>query len=194
MMAAYAVVYKYVWLHPGAVVHRAHDVDEPAACGGTAPPSGEPRCPQCNGPLEAIRYPSYSYLNRDQWESQVAGNYYCRTCPPNNRGADAWCYWWEREVIRDPGVWMLAGRSLRAVLEASVSHAPLLCGACEYAIRTANRRSQTRLDRTEAPSSSEPARPTHKNPDGGDCACPDMGCWGMTTASIASDSLDWSRV
>ncbi len=59
----------------------------------------EPKCPQCHGPLVEIRYPSDSYLNRDQWESQLAGNWLCEKCPDNGRAKNKKCYWWTREVI-----------------------------------------------------------------------------------------------
>lgn len=37
-------------------------------------------------------------LNRDQWESMIAGNWYCEACPSNGRGRTGLCYWWDHEV------------------------------------------------------------------------------------------------
>ncbi len=55
-------------------------------------------CPQCGGPLVRIRQPDNSPLNHYQWLSSVAGDYYCPTCPTNNRGNSPWCYWWRHEL------------------------------------------------------------------------------------------------
>lgn len=55
-------------------------------------------CPQCHGPLERVSYPG-GYLNRDQWESNRAGDYVCRTCPgEGHTSRHGWCYWWESEL------------------------------------------------------------------------------------------------
>jgi hypothetical protein len=56
------------------------------------------RCPQCGSALHEVRYPSDSYLNRYQWESQIAGNWYCDKCPSNGRGHQPYAYFWDREV------------------------------------------------------------------------------------------------
>lgn len=57
-----------------------------------------PLCPQCSNPLGEVRYPSDCYLNRDQWEAQIAGNWYCTHCPGNGRGGSGYAYFWDREV------------------------------------------------------------------------------------------------
>lgn len=59
-------------------------------------------CPQCRGPLKEVRQPSNSMLNRDQWESSIAGNWYCDKCPSNDRGNAPLCYWWTRELPDAP--------------------------------------------------------------------------------------------
>lgn len=56
------------------------------------------KCPQCGETLEEVQYPSGSMLNRDQWRSQIAGEYYCEACPDNGRAKNGGCYWWAREV------------------------------------------------------------------------------------------------
>ena len=53
-------------------------------------------CPMCGQPLTEIRYPSDSMLNRDQWESQQAGDLYC-TCHNNHRGNKPYAYFWKSE-------------------------------------------------------------------------------------------------
>lgn len=61
----------------------------------------EPRCPKCNEPLTKVEYPHGSMLNRDQWESMIAGNWFCKKCPGNDRGKSGLCYWWDHEVLID---------------------------------------------------------------------------------------------
>lgn len=53
-------------------------------------------CPQCGKPLERITYPG-GYLNRDQWESVRAGDWWCEACPNNGRGRSG-AYFWNREI------------------------------------------------------------------------------------------------
>lgn len=55
-------------------------------------------CPQCRNPLERVRQSDYSALNRDQFDSVKAGDYYCSTCRDNSRGQSALCYWWDHEL------------------------------------------------------------------------------------------------
>lgn len=68
---------------------------------GAAPvltqPSAKQKCPKCGGPLEEIKYPSNSPLNRDQWESQLAGNLFC-TCHNNHKGNKPYAYFWKSEL------------------------------------------------------------------------------------------------
>lgn len=56
------------------------------------------KCPNCNTDLIKVCYPSDSMLNRDQWESQRAGDYYCPNCPDNGRGKSGHCYFWNKEI------------------------------------------------------------------------------------------------
>lgn len=58
----------------------------------------EQKCPQCGGPLEVVRQSGKLPLNPDQWASMRAGDYYCPTCPDNDRGMSGLCYWWEHEL------------------------------------------------------------------------------------------------
>ena len=62
----------------------------------------EVMCPQCGKPLEEIRYPHDSMLNKEQWESQIAGNWLCNNCPGNGRGKQDLCYFWNKEVQLHP--------------------------------------------------------------------------------------------
>jgi hypothetical protein len=59
----------------------------------------KPNCPQCGKPLEEVRYPSDSMLNRDQWESVRAGDWWCKSCPYNGRAKNLiGAYFWDSEV------------------------------------------------------------------------------------------------
>lgn len=58
----------------------------------------EQKCPQCGGPLEAVRQSGKLSLNPDQWAARRAGDYYCPACPDNGRGVSKLCYWWEDEL------------------------------------------------------------------------------------------------
>lgn len=54
-------------------------------------------CPQCGGRLEAVTYPSDSMLNRDQFDSVRAGDWYCTNC----KGIEArsgYKYWWNSDL------------------------------------------------------------------------------------------------
>lgn len=53
-------------------------------------------CPKCNGVLE--RVPPSNWLNADQYAAVKAGDWFCETCPDNERGASGLCYWWDSEV------------------------------------------------------------------------------------------------
>jgi hypothetical protein len=65
------------------------------------PPEPPPKCPTCDQPLKAITYPSDSPLNRDQWESQRAGDWFC-TCHNNYRGNKPYAYYWSYQFPRKP--------------------------------------------------------------------------------------------
>jgi len=56
------------------------------------------KCPTCGGKLDTVTYPG-GYLSRDQWESEKAGDYVCRSCPDNGRAANKqFSYFWKSEV------------------------------------------------------------------------------------------------
>ncbi len=56
------------------------------------------KCPRCGGPLIAVRQSANSPLNADQFDAVKAGDYYCPSCPSNDRGHTPLCYWWEHEL------------------------------------------------------------------------------------------------
>lgn len=57
------------------------------------------RCPQCDGPLEQVRYPSGSMLNRDQFDSVRAGDFFCKACKGTN-AKSGYEYWWKSDLQR----------------------------------------------------------------------------------------------
>ena len=68
-------------------------------CGERVEPTqaSRPTCPQCQGPLSKVTYPPGSMLNREQFDSQRAGDFYCTTCP----GDEAYTghkYWWKSDL------------------------------------------------------------------------------------------------
>lgn len=68
----------------------------------------EPRvleCPKCGGPLKECPRRS-NWLNDDQYASVKAGDYFCETCPDNDRGKSGLCYWWEHELPQ-PADWVI---------------------------------------------------------------------------------------
>lgn len=57
------------------------------------------KCPTCSKPLKIVRRSPGSPLNEDQFDSAKAGDYYCDSCPSNNRGKADLAYFWLREVL-----------------------------------------------------------------------------------------------
>lgn len=55
------------------------------------------KCPTCCSPIE--RVPQSIWMNAEQWESVKAGDYFCKECPDNGRGASGLCYWFESEIM-----------------------------------------------------------------------------------------------
>jgi hypothetical protein len=55
-------------------------------------------CPICGTELKEVRYPGGSYLNRDQWESSRAGDYYCTKCV-SDVARSGYLYWWRKELV-----------------------------------------------------------------------------------------------
>lgn len=58
--------------------------------------SGNPPCPECGEDLRTVEYPANCPLNRDQWESQLAGNLYC-TCHNNHTANKPYAYFWRSQ-------------------------------------------------------------------------------------------------
>lgn len=54
------------------------------------------KCPQCGGNLK--RVPGSNWLNEYQYAAVKAGDWFCETCPDNDRGASGLCYFWDREI------------------------------------------------------------------------------------------------
>lgn len=74
------------------------------ACGETSWVSVDTKvltCPKCEQPLKKVEYPSDSMLNRDQWMSVRAGDYYC-TCHNNHTGNRPYAYFWEKDLAALP--------------------------------------------------------------------------------------------
>lgn len=57
-----------------------------------------PVCPVCGKELIRVRYPANSPLNREQWASQRAGDWYCETCPSGWATNRPYRYFWDHEV------------------------------------------------------------------------------------------------
>lgn len=53
-------------------------------------------CPRCDKPLKAV--PPSKWLNAEQWEAVKAGDYFCDSCPSNDRGNGRFHYFWAAEV------------------------------------------------------------------------------------------------
>ena len=53
-------------------------------------------CPTCGGQLE--RVPRSTNMNSDQWDAVKAGDWFCETCPDNDRGQTGLCYWFNSEL------------------------------------------------------------------------------------------------
>lgn len=86
-------------LNTGTVRYTVFGSDKSQHQQRVEPPS--PKCPTCGGNLERVRYPSGCYLNREQWDSQKAGDYFCRVCPDNGRANNKeFSYFWESEVTK----------------------------------------------------------------------------------------------
>jgi hypothetical protein len=62
------------------------------------------RCPTCARALHKVMRPSGSMLNDDQFDAVRAGDWYCDTCPSNERGNTGYRYFWTRELAQPPPV------------------------------------------------------------------------------------------
>lgn len=57
-----------------------------------------PVCPQCGHLLHVVPYPMDSYMNREQWESLKAGDYFCIVCQ-NPKTKTGYTYFWEDDLV-----------------------------------------------------------------------------------------------
>jgi hypothetical protein len=57
-------------------------------------------CPKCGRELKAVTYPADSYLNRDQWDSERAGDWYCDNCP-SEVARSGFSYFWEFDFKKE---------------------------------------------------------------------------------------------
>ncbi len=79
----------------------------------TVPAPGAPestpanKCPECGKQLQKVRYSSDSMLNRDQFDSIRAGDYYCME-HTNGRGNQPYAYYWESELPAEPASSLVA--------------------------------------------------------------------------------------
>lgn len=55
-----------------------------------------PKCPGCGRDLKSV--PTPAWMNEDQFDAVKPGDYFCETCPSNDRGQRPLCYWWRREI------------------------------------------------------------------------------------------------
>lgn len=70
-----------------------------------------PDCPGCGEPLDRVTYDGgQTTLNREQWMSARAGDWWCPTCPHNGRGRSG-AYYWAADLPLVPGaaVTVMAG-------------------------------------------------------------------------------------
>jgi hypothetical protein len=63
-----------------------------------APTEGTVRCPGCGLPLIRVEQSATSPLNKYQFEAGKAGDWFCATCPSNDRGNSAFRYFWASEL------------------------------------------------------------------------------------------------
>jgi hypothetical protein len=65
------------------------------------------RCPGCGKKLQLVTQGPNSMLNKDQFDSVKAGDFYCETCPlrPGKVIANSgYAYYWSNELRDLPGV------------------------------------------------------------------------------------------
>jgi len=63
-----------------------------------APAQGEPVCPDCGGELHRVKYDPRTTLNRDQFDSQKAGDYWCESCRGSRAQKNDYRYFWKHEL------------------------------------------------------------------------------------------------
>jgi Zn finger protein HypA/HybF involved in hydrogenase expression len=54
-------------------------------------------CPQCRNPLKPVEYPDDSMFNKEQWGSQVAGDFYCDHCH-SDKARTGYLYFWKKDL------------------------------------------------------------------------------------------------
>lgn len=74
-----------------------------------------PICPTCRGPLEAVRYEQGSMINREQFDSIRAGDWYCTACP-GTEAKSGYKYWWDKDLAAEAKPKPSPGLLLRGVL------------------------------------------------------------------------------
>lgn len=77
------------------------------------------KCPKCGGQLFEVRYDPNSMLNRDQFESIRAGDWYCTTCK-SDKAKSEYEYFWERELAGKPEVGRMSNFSMPGPLPYNV--------------------------------------------------------------------------
>jgi hypothetical protein len=88
-------------------VNQMREILEAALRAAPSPGAGETltsRCPTCARALHKVMRPSGSMLNDDQFDAVRAGDWYCDTCPSNERGNTGYRYFWTRELAQPPAV------------------------------------------------------------------------------------------
>jgi hypothetical protein len=88
-------------------VNQMREILEAALRAAPSPGAGETltsRCPTCARALHKVMRPSGSMLNDDQFDAVRAGDWYCDTCPSNERGNTGYRYFWTRELAQPPPV------------------------------------------------------------------------------------------
>lgn len=60
-----------------------------------------PKCPSCGKPLQKVERSPSSPLNQEQFDAAKAGDFFCDTCPSNERGNARFRYYWKRELPCD---------------------------------------------------------------------------------------------
>ncbi len=61
-------------------------------------PKIHPPCPGCTRPLHPVMYDTSGMLNRDQWASQIAGQWYCKHCQGTRSKHTTYRYFWQSEI------------------------------------------------------------------------------------------------
>ena len=57
------------------------------------------KCPDCGKLLQEVRQSENSPLNREQFDASKAGDFFCDSCPSNDRGHAPLRYFWKSELL-----------------------------------------------------------------------------------------------